>query len=244
MRWDDLFNDLEGQLERELHAEAADLRLDAERQRLEKLSLRTRLSNTVRAAGPGGALRLRVVLVSGESLMLQPTTLGRDWLAADLLVADVLAGDRPDVDRPDVDQPGVDQPGVDQLGADQLGADQLGADQRGARGRRVQCVIPLSAIAGVLLTAEQSRASLAVESDASARLIERVGFPFVLRDLCRRRRSVELETRGGVLAGTIDRVARDHFDLAVHPLGTLRRASEVTHFRLVPFWQIHVIRLQ
>ncbi|MDJ0349870.1 hypothetical protein [Cryobacterium sp. PH29-G1] len=229
MRWDDLFNDLEGQLERELHAEAADLRLDAERQRLEKLSLRTRLSNTVRAAGPGGALRLRVVLVSGESLMLQPTTLGRDWIAADLLVADVLAGDRPDVDQP---------------GVDQLGAEQLGADQRGARGRRVQCVIPLSAIAGVLLTAEQSRASLAVESDASARLIERVGFPFVLRDLCRRRRSVELETRGGVLAGTIDRVARDHFDLAVHPLGTLRRASEVTHFRLVPFWQIHVIRLQ
>ena len=105
-------------------------------------------------------------------------------------------------------------------------------------------MIPLSALAGVLLTEEQSLISLAVESDATGKLIERVGFPFVLRDLCRRRRTVDLDTRGGVLVGTIDRVARDHLDLAVHPLGTLRRASEVLHYRLVPFWQIHVIRLR
>ncbi|MBG6212737.1 MAG: hypothetical protein LH475_10005 [Cryobacterium sp.] len=199
MRWDDLFDDLEGQLERELHAEVTDLRLHEERQRLEKLSLRTRLSNVVRSAGLGGTVRLRVVLASGETLSLRPTTLGRDWLAAELL---------------------------------------------DARNSRVQCVIPLSAIAGVLLTEEQSLASLAVESAANGKLIERVGFPFVLRDLCRRRRTVQLDTRGGVLAGTIDRVARDHLDLAVHPLGTLRRSPEVLHYRLVPFWQIYVIRLR
>ena len=199
VRWDDLFDDLEGQLERELHSEAADLRLHEERQRLEKLSLRTRLSNVARSAALGDPLRLRVVLVSGETLALRPTTLGRDWLAADLLDA-----------------------------------------QNG----RVQCVIPLSAIAGVLLTEEQSLISLAVESDATGKVIERVGFPFVLRDLCRRRRTVDLDTRGGVLVGTIDRVARDHLDLAVHPLGTLRRASEVLHYRLVPLWQIHAIRLR
>ena len=199
VRWDDLFDDLEGQLERELHSEAADLRLHEERQRLEKLSLRTRLSNVARSAALGDPLRLRVVLVSGETLALRPTTLGRDWLAADLLDA-----------------------------------------QNG----RVQCVIPLSAIAGVLLTEEQSLISLAVESDATGKLIERVGFPFVLRDLCRRRRTVDLDTRGGVLVGTIDRVARDHLDLAVHPLGTLRRASEILHYRLVPLWQIHAIRLR
>ena len=199
VRWDDLFDDLEGQLERELHSEAADLRLHEERQRLEKLSLRTRLSNVARSAALGDPLRLRIVLVSGETLALRPTTLGRDWLAADLVDA-----------------------------------------QNG----RVQCMIPLSAIAGVLLTEEQSLISLTVESDATGKLIERVGFPFVLRDLCRRRRTVDLDTRGGVLVGTIDRVARDHLDLAVHPLGTLRRASEVLHYRLVPFWQIHVIRLR
>ncbi len=199
VRWDDLFNDLEGQLEGELHSEATDLRLHEERQRVEKLSLRTRLSNVVRSVGLGGTLRLRVVLVSGETLMLRPTTLGRDWLAAEL---------------------------------------------QGAENGSVQCVVPLSAIASVLLTEEQSLASLAVESESSGKLIERVGFPFVLRDLCRRRRTVELDTRGGVLIGTIDRVARDHLDLAVHPLGTLRRSSEVLHYRLVPFWQIHLIRLR
>lgn len=199
VRWDDLFADLEGQLERELHSEATDLRSHEERQRLEKLSLRTRLSNVVRSVGLGGSVRLRVVLVSGETMALRPTTLGRDWLAADVLDSET---------------------------------------------NRVQCVIPLSAIAGVLLTEGQSQASIAVESDATGRLIDRVGFPFVLRDLCRRRRGLELDTRVGVLAGTIDRVARDHLELAVHPLGTLRRAPEVLHFRLVPFWQIHVIRLR
>ncbi|WP_104193154.1 hypothetical protein [Cryobacterium sp. Y82] len=198
MRWDDLFNDLEGQLERELHSEATDLRLQEERARLDKLSLRTRLSNVVRSVGLGGTLQLRIVLVSGETIAVRPTALGRDWLAADL---------------------------------------------PGAGNGRVQCVIPLSAIAGVVLSDEQNLASIAVESESTGKLIDRVGFPFVLRDLCRRRRSVELETRGGVLAGTIDRVARDHLDLAVHPLGTLRRAPEVLHYRLVPLWQIHVIRL-
>lgn len=199
MRWDDLFDDLEGQLDRELHAEAADLRLDEERNRLEKLSLRTRLSNVVRFTGSGSSVRLRIVLVSGEVLALRPTTLGRDWLAADLF---------------------------------------------DARSTRTQCVIPLSAVANVVLDEEQSAASLAVESDLAGRQVDRVGLAFVLRDLCRRRRTVELDTRGGLLTGTIDRVARDHLDLAVHPLGTLRRSTEVQHFRLVPFWQIHVIRLK
>ncbi|WP_134503922.1 hypothetical protein [Cryobacterium glaciale] len=199
VRWDDLFDDLEGQLERELHAEAADLRLHEERQRLDKLSLRTRLSNVVRSAGLGGTQQIRVVLVTGEALAVSPTTLGRDWLAADLL---------------------------------------------GAENNPVECVIPLSAVAGVLLSEEQSLASLAIESESTSRQTDRVGFPFVLHSLCRRRRTVELDTRGGVLVGTIDRVARDHLDLAVHPLGTMRRTPEVLHYRLVPFWQIHVVRLR
>ncbi|SEN85208.1 hypothetical protein E3O25_08830 [Cryobacterium sp. TMT1-3] len=198
VRWDDLFDDLEGQLDRALSSAAADLSLQAERQRLEKLSLRTRISNVLRSAGVGGALQIRVVLVTGETLTLRPTTLGLDWLAADL---------------------------------------------PGAANNPVECVIPLSAVAGVLLTEQQSQASLAIESEAAGRQTERVGFPFVLSSLCRRRRTVELHTKGGVLIGTIDRVARDHLDLAVHPLGTLRRTPDVLHYNLVPFWQIHIVRL-
>ena len=199
MRWDDLFDDLEGQLERELHSEATGLRLQKERQRLEHVSMRTRLSSVVRSVGLGGTLRLSVVLVTGETLTLRPTTLGLDWLAADLL---------------------------------------------GADSKRVECVIPLSAIAAVLLTEEQILASLSVESESTAKQTERYGFPFVLRTLCRKRRTLELDTYGGVLTGTIDRVARDHLDLAVHPLGTFRRTPEILHYRLVALWQIHVVRLR
>ena len=198
VRWDDLFDDLEGQLERELRSEAADQRLHEERLRLETLSLRTRLSNVLRSAGLGGTQQIRVVLVTGETLALSPTTLGLDWLAADLL---------------------------------------------GAAHNPVECVIPLSAVASVLLTEQQSLASLAIESASTGRQTERVGFPFVLRSLCRRRRTVEFDTKGGVLVGTIDRVARDHLDLAVHPLGMLRRTPDVLHYSLVAFWQIHVVRL-
>lgn len=199
VRWDELFDDLEGQLEGELHSEGSDLRLHEERARLQKLSLRTRISSVVRSVGPGGALQLRTVLVSGETVLLWPTTLGRDWLAADL---------------------------------------------SGSHTGRAPCLLPLSAVAGVLLTLEQSTASLVAESEATSKLIDRVGFTFVLQDLCRRRRPVQLDTRGGVLVGTIDRVARDHLDLAVHPLGTVRRASEVLHYRLVPLWQILLIHLR
>ena len=199
VRWDDLFDDLEGQLERELCSVAADLRRHEERERLKMLSLRTRLSNVVRSAGLGSTVQIRVVLVTGETLALSPTTLGLDWLAADLL---------------------------------------------GAANNPVECVIPLSSVAGVVLDEQQSVASLAIESESTSMQTERVGFPFVLHSLCRRRRTVELDTKGGVLTGTIDRVARDHLDLAVHPLGTLRRTPDVLHYNLVPLWQIHVVRLR
>lgn len=106
-----------------------------------------------------------------------------------------------------------------------------------------QCVLPLAAIAGVLLRAGQVEASLHAESESAARIVDRIGLPFVLRDLCRRRKALELHTPTGVLAGTIDRVGRDHIDLAVHAPGTLRRSREVAHVRIVPLAHIHLVRL-
>lgn len=198
MRWDNLFDDLEGQLEHELNAEDIDLRAEEERLRLGRLSLRTRLAGLTRASAHGAPALLRVLLVSGETITLRASTFGRDWLAADLL-------------------------------------------DSGARG--VQCVIPLAAIAGVELTAAEIAESLGSESESSARLIDRIGLSFVFRDLCRRRTPVQVQTSTGVVAGTIDRVGRDHLDIAVHPLGTLRRASAVTAYRIVPFAHITLVRL-
>lgn len=195
MRWDNLFDDLESQLENELNADEVDLRAEEERLRLGRLSLRSRLTSLSHSAGPGGGTILRIVLVTGDSITLRPTTFGKDWLAADLM------------------------DGTD----------------------RAQCVLPLSAVAGVILAREQVGPSLADEPSTSARVVDRIGIAFVVRDLCRRRRSVEIRTPTGSLNGTIDRVGRDHLDLAVHDAGTLRRSREVRQYRLVPFSQIALI---
>jgi len=208
VRWDNLFDDLEGQLEHELQAEEIDLRAEEERLRLGRLSLRSRLVSLTRPPAPVGAGVLRVALVTGETITIRPTTFGRDWLAADLLAADRSAADHRDGGR-------------------------VGA----------QCVLPLAAIAGVILLHDQVAVSLAAESESAARVVDRIGLPFVLRDLCRRRKSLQLLTPAGRIAGTIDRVGRDHIDLAVHEAGTPRRANEVKYHRIVPLSQIQLVQL-
>jgi hypothetical protein len=196
VRWDNLFDDLEGQLENELNAEDLELRAEEERLRLGRLSLRQRI--TAVTGGTGSVGVVRVLLVSGQTLLIRPSTFGRDWLAADLLEA------------------GTGNP---------------------------QCILPFAAIGAVILQPDQVQESLAPESGAAARLVDRIGLPFVLRDLCRRRKSLEIQTGVGPVTGTIDRVGRDHVDLAVHAAGTLRRAGEVQQYRIVPLSQIHLVRL-
>jgi hypothetical protein len=195
VRWDNLFDDLEGQLEYERDAEESNLRAEEERLRLGRLSLRGRL---VSIAAVDAAGVVRVVLVSGERLTVRPTAFGRDWFAADLLASA--------------------PPGA-------------------------QCVVPLAAVASVLLQPQQVEGSLTFETESSARLSDRIGLAFVLRDLCRRRMSVEMQTPTERLFGTIDRVGRDHLDLAVHDAGSLRRAGEVLEMRIVPLTHIGLVRL-
>ena len=196
VRWDNLFDDLEGQLENELNAEDLDLRAEEERLRLGRLSLRQRL--TAVSNGPGPSRGTRLLLVGGQSLTVRPTTFGRDWLAADLLDA------------------GAGEP---------------------------QGLVPFTAIAAVVLRPEQVTPSLEPEPEATARLVDRIGLPFVLRDLCRRRKFLEIQTAIGVITGTIDRVGREHLDLAVHARGTARRSADVDHYRIIPLAQIHIVRL-
>lgn len=194
MRWDNLFDDLEGQLEHELSAEETDLRAEEERLRIGRLSLRDRLTGLSGAR----ATLLRVVLVAGEVVTVRPVTFGRDWLAGDLV---------------------------------------------GELSRSVQCVLPLAGIAAVLVAPGDVERSLRALPESPARIVDRIGLAFVLRDLCRRRTALEIQTGAATLHGTIDRVGRDHVDLAVHPPGTLRRGSEVSQVRLVPLGQIQLVRL-
>ena len=58
VRWDNLFDDLEGQLENELNAEDLELRAEEERLRLGRLALRQRLTGVVNGPVPSRVLRV------------------------------------------------------------------------------------------------------------------------------------------------------------------------------------------
>lgn len=104
-------------------------------------------------------------------------------------------------------------------------------------------VVPVAAIVGV--TPERDQLELGLRpppNEALPDLSSRLGLAFVLRDLCRRRAGIELRTRTGTVTGTIDRVARDHLDLAEHEPGEPRRDRVVRRIRLVPFDAIVRVR--
>jgi len=200
MRWDNLFDDLEGQLEQELSAEDLDVHAEEERLRLGRLSLRDRIAAVVEAEGKDAGAGIRIVLSDGTSLSVRPQTFGRDWFSAALL----------------------DSPG------------------------RRQAIVPLASIASVVFTRAQAAVSLtATPSELSqTSLPARLTLSFVLRDLCRRRASVEVSTPVGVLHGTIDRVGRDHIDLAVHDAGEARRESAVRELRAIPLTQLVLVTVR
>lgn len=125
-----------------------------------------------------------------------------------------------------------------------FGRDWFSADILDELGRRRHSILPLGAIATVTLSAEQIAVSLAARPpEPHPSLPSRLGLPFVLRDLCRRRHPLEIVTAQGRSHGTLDRVGRDHLDLAVHEPGTVRRHRDVTELRLVAFDSLVVVLL-
>jgi hypothetical protein len=197
MRWDNLFDDLESQLEQELGAEEGDLLAEEERLRLGRLTLRDRVIAMTRP-GDGAPEQLKLAMCDGSVVTVSVGSVGRDWIVGELIGA-----------------------------------------------RRGSCVVPLGAVAGLLPTPEQLAHSVAAEpvAEPAVSLSARLGLAFVLRDLCRRRAAVELITRSEErLHGTIDRVGRDHLDLAEHEAGVPRRAASVSRIRIVPFSELLLAR--
>ncbi len=192
MRWDHLFDDLEGQLERELNAEEQDLVAEEERLRLSRLGLRDRL----RALYGAGSGPVAITLSTGTRVLVALDSFGRDWLSAEVLDGPV------------------------------------------PRGR---CIIPTAAIASISVASGRVAASLDGDARAEASLALRLGLPFVLRDLCRRRRAVDLVAAHATVHGTIDRVGRDHLDLAVHEPDTARRANQVAEVLVVPLTSLVLV---
>ncbi|CAN5399725.1 hypothetical protein BH10ACT7_BH10ACT7_09920 [soil metagenome] len=200
MRWDNLFDDLESQLEREVTAEELDVGVEEERLRLSRLSLRDRLQ-AIRDAPAPADRELTLTLLTAARLRVRPVAIGRDWLSGDI----------------------VDD-----------------------SARRAQCIVPLSAIAGVSVAERQVSGSLraiAAQPEKLPPLSARLGIAFVLRDLCRRRHPLEFTLTTGGLHGTIDRVGRDHIDVAVHEPGIPRRSSLVSEYRVVPLDQVILVTI-
>ncbi len=73
-----------------------------------------------------------------------------------------------------------------------------------------------------------------------------IGLASALRGMARDRAELSVLTgnAGGVvrLAGVIDRVGRDYFDLAVLPTGEARRSSQISQIATVPFAALAAIR--
>ena len=70
MRWDNLFDDLESQLEQGLTAEEVDLRAEEERLRLGRLGLRERIAAILQAQKYDPAYGIRFTLRGGEGVSL------------------------------------------------------------------------------------------------------------------------------------------------------------------------------
>lgn len=186
MRWDELFADLEGQLEHGLGAEEREAELEEERLRVGRATLRDRIAAI-------GAEPVRVRLVDASQVEVVPRTVGRDWISGDLV------------------------------------------------GSAAQVVLPLQAVLALLPTPAQVVRSLELVSLGT--VTDRIGLAFVLRDLARRRRTLQLTTTGGVLSGTIDRVGKDHLDLAVHPADGWRRTSAVARIEVLALTQLLLVRV-
>lgn len=126
-----------------------------------------------------------------------------------------------------------------------IGRDWLAGELTSSPGELGSCVVPLASIAACIPDETQLRASVSAPAGGDAgvgELAGRLGLPFVLRDLCRRRSAVRITTTSALLHGTIDRVARDHLDLAEHEPGEARRASAIRAQRMVPIAQLVLVR--
>ncbi len=105
----------------------------------------------------------------------------------------------------------------------------------GVSGATRQVLVPLPAL--------QRITGLGAAVAPPAGTVERrLGLGSALRALARDRIAVVVALASGEVAGTIDRVAADHLDLAVHPVGEARRPSAVTDVVALPFHAVLAVR--
>lgn len=215
MRWERLFDDLEAQWEATRQTHVGEECKEQERWRLASLSLRDRLLSC-------GVRPVDLRLIGGRWCRVAIHTVGVDWLA----------GTRETVSQGDTAShpaaPGASI--VVALGA--VSAVRLGSPASPGFGaaRRPPTISAVAADA-----AHPSPDLVDAQGSVSA---GRIRLAIVLGDLCRRRTAVTVSTRERDLHGTIDRVGRDHADIALHESGTARLGRNVSSLEIVPLAQI------
>jgi hypothetical protein len=198
MRWNNLFDDLLAQLDRELAAEQADEQRDTARAAVATVSHRRVLVALAKDCKGVVLMRTRA-----RRLTVTVDTVGADWVAVTETDPATSAGSATHVIP-------------------------------------IQAITALELASGVSVVSVTSRD---VTEKSGSRLIDRVAFDVVLRDLARRRRWVELTTRDDVVAGTLDTVGRDWCEVARHPRHVARRQSAITGSVLVPLSAVLGVRV-
>lgn len=130
------------------------------------------------------------------------------------------------------------------FGKDWIAADIVPEESARRRPELAQCILPLAAVASLAVPRELLRESIRPlpEARGGGGIADRIGLAFVLRDLCRRRTRVDVSGVSGAFVGTIDRVGRDHLDLAVHEADAPRRQSLVRRIVVLPIDGIVLVR--
>jgi hypothetical protein len=198
MRWNNLFDDLLAQLDRELAAEQADERRDTARAIVANVCHRQ-----VLVALAKDDTRAVVMQTRARRLTVRVDTVGADWVAVTETDPAISSGSSTHV-------------------------------------------IPAHAITALELASGSSVAGAAcgeVTQRRVPRLIDRVTFDVVLRDLARRRRWIEITTHGDVVAGTLDVVGRDWCEVARHPRHVARRQSAIAGSVLIPLSAVFGVRV-
>jgi hypothetical protein len=108
-------------------------------------------------------------------------------------------------------------------------------------------LLPIAAVRSFRINewsaSEMNRPQRDASAGAQRGVSPEIAFTFVLRDLCRRRRHVTLRSATTETSGTIERVGKDHLDIAVHPAGQPRSAQSVSHVEVVPLARIDLVHL-
>jgi len=120
------------------------------------------------------------------------------------------------------------------VGSDWLLVDTSGGGGGGGGGVAGAALVP---------AAVQGLSARSTSPGSEGRVASRLGLAHALRSVARDRSEVSVALiDGSTLAGTVDRVGADFFEVAEHPVGEPRRRADVLGVRTVPFAAVAVVR--